>query len=106
MADVTIDERSLNRLADIISAKSGGGVAPARSEGTGFSSGGKVGKSAKEFAEQMSTVGGGFKDLASTLNNAASGIPIVNKFAGALNSGGATGYGVRLLNKFIEENYE
>ena len=25
---------------------------------------------------------------------------------GALNAGGATGYGVRLLNKFIEENYE
>ena len=54
MADVTIDERSLNRLADIISAKSGGGVAPARTEGTGFSSGGKVGKSAKDFAEQIS----------------------------------------------------
>lgn len=87
MADVTIDEKSLNRLADIISAKSGSGPTPARSDGTGFSSGGKVGKSAKEFAEQISTVGGGFKDLASTLNNAASGIPIVNKFAGALNSG-------------------
>ena len=29
-----------------------------------------------------------------------------SKYAGALNSGGATGYGVRLLNKFIEENYE
>ena len=25
-----------------------------------------------------------------------------SKYAGALNSGGATGYGVRLLNKFIE----
>jgi leucyl aminopeptidase len=29
-----------------------------------------------------------------------------SKYAGALNSGGATGFGVRLLNKFIEENYE
>jgi len=29
-----------------------------------------------------------------------------SKYAGALNSGGATGYGVRLLNKFIEDNYE
>ena len=29
-----------------------------------------------------------------------------SKYAGALNSGGATGYGVRLLNRFIEENYE
>ena len=25
-----------------------------------------------------------------------------SKYAGALNSGGATGYGVRLLNKFVE----
>ena len=29
-----------------------------------------------------------------------------SKYSGALNSGGATGYGVRLLNKFIEDNYE
>jgi len=29
-----------------------------------------------------------------------------SKYAGALNSEGATGYGVRLLNKFVEENYE
>ena len=29
-----------------------------------------------------------------------------SKYAGALNSVGATGYGVRLLNKFVEENYE
>ncbi len=29
-----------------------------------------------------------------------------SKYGGALNSGGATGYGVRLLNKLIEENYE
>ncbi len=29
-----------------------------------------------------------------------------SKYAGALNSSGATGYGVRLLNKFVEENYE
>ena len=29
-----------------------------------------------------------------------------SKYAGALNSGGATGYGVRLLNKFVEQNYE
>ena len=29
-----------------------------------------------------------------------------SKYAGALNSGGATGYGVRLLNQFIEDNYE
>jgi len=29
-----------------------------------------------------------------------------SKYAGALNSGGATGYGVRLLNEFVEENYE
>ena len=29
-----------------------------------------------------------------------------SKYAGSLNSGGATGYGVRLLNKFIEDNYE
>ena len=29
-----------------------------------------------------------------------------SKYAGALNSGGATGYGVRLLNKFVEDNYE
>ncbi len=29
-----------------------------------------------------------------------------SKYGGALNSGGATGYGVRLLNKFIEDNYE
>ena len=29
-----------------------------------------------------------------------------SKYGGALNSGGATGFGVRLLNKFIEENYE
>ncbi len=29
-----------------------------------------------------------------------------SKYGGALNSGGATGYGVRLLNKFIEEYYE
>ena len=27
-------------------------------------------------------------------------------YGGALNSGGATGYGVRLLNKLIEDNYE
>ena len=26
--------------------------------------------------------------------------------SGALNSGGATGYGVRLLNQLIEDNYE
>ena len=29
-----------------------------------------------------------------------------SKYAGALNSGGVTGYGVRLLNEFVEENYE
>ncbi|MFL2887166.1 MAG: leucyl aminopeptidase [Candidatus Pelagibacter sp.] len=29
-----------------------------------------------------------------------------SKYGGALNAGGATGYGVRLLNKFVEENYE
>ena len=29
-----------------------------------------------------------------------------SKYAGALNPGGATGYGVRLLNEFVEENYE
>tara|TARA_B100002051_G_scaffold256530_1_gene273130 strand:- start:231 stop:1712 length:1482 start_codon:yes stop_codon:yes gene_type:complete len=29
-----------------------------------------------------------------------------SKYGGALNPGGATGYGVRLLNKFVEENYE
>ena len=29
-----------------------------------------------------------------------------SKYGGALNSRGATGFGVRLLNKFIEENYE
>ena len=87
MADVTIDEKSLNRLADIISAKSGSGPTPARSDGTGFSSSGKAGKSAKEFAETVGTVGGGFRDLSKSLNDAVSGIPIVNKFAGALNSG-------------------
>ena len=30
----------------------------------------------------------------------------LSKYGGALNSGGATGYGVRLLNKLIEDNYE
>ena len=29
-----------------------------------------------------------------------------SKMAGNLNPGGATGFGVRLLNKFVEENYE
>jgi leucyl aminopeptidase len=29
-----------------------------------------------------------------------------SKYGGALNTGGATGFGVRLLNKLIEENYE
>ena len=29
-----------------------------------------------------------------------------SKYGGSLNSGGATGFGVRLLNKLIEENYE
>ncbi len=29
-----------------------------------------------------------------------------SKYGGALNPGGATGYGVRLLNKLIEDNYE
>ena len=29
-----------------------------------------------------------------------------SKYGGALNSGGATGYGVRLLNKMVEDNYE
>ena len=29
-----------------------------------------------------------------------------SKYGGALNSGGATGFGVRLLNELIEENYE
>ena len=29
-----------------------------------------------------------------------------SKYGGALNSRGATGYGVRLLNQLIEENYE
>ena len=29
-----------------------------------------------------------------------------SKYGGALNSGGATGYGVRLLNQMIEDNYE
>ena len=29
-----------------------------------------------------------------------------SKYGGALNSGGATGYGVRLLNKLVEDNYE
>jgi len=29
-----------------------------------------------------------------------------SKYGGALNSGGATGYGVRLLNQLIEEHYE
>ena len=29
-----------------------------------------------------------------------------SKYGGALNPSGATGYGVRLLNKFIEDNYE
>ncbi len=29
-----------------------------------------------------------------------------SKYGGALNSGGATGFGVRLLNQMIEENYE
>ena len=31
---------------------------------------------------------------------------IALKYGGALNSGGATGFGVRLLNQLIEENYE
>ena len=29
-----------------------------------------------------------------------------SKYGGSLNSGGATGFGVRLLNQLIEENYE
>ena len=29
-----------------------------------------------------------------------------SKYGGALNSSGATGYGVRLLNKLVEDNYE
>ena len=29
-----------------------------------------------------------------------------SNYGGALNPGGATGYGVRLLNKFVEDNYE
>ena len=29
-----------------------------------------------------------------------------SKYGGALNSGGATGYGVRLLNQLIEDHYE
>ncbi len=29
-----------------------------------------------------------------------------SKYGGALNGSGATGYGVRLLNKFVEDNYE
>jgi len=29
-----------------------------------------------------------------------------SKYGGALNPGGATGFGVRLLNKFVEDNYE
>ena len=29
-----------------------------------------------------------------------------SKYGGALNSGGATGYGVRLLNQLVEQNYE
>ena len=29
-----------------------------------------------------------------------------SKYGGAINSGGATGYGVRLLNQLIEDNYE
>ncbi len=29
-----------------------------------------------------------------------------SKYGGAINQGGATGYGVRLLNKLVEENYE
>ena len=29
-----------------------------------------------------------------------------SKYGGALNPSGATGYGVRLLNKFVEDNYE
>ena len=29
-----------------------------------------------------------------------------SKYAGAINPGGATGFGVRLLNKFVEDNYE
>ena len=29
-----------------------------------------------------------------------------SKYGGSLNSGGATGFGVRLLNKLIEDNYE
>ena len=29
-----------------------------------------------------------------------------SKYGGALNSGGATGYGVRLLNMLVEDNYE
>ena len=29
-----------------------------------------------------------------------------SKYAGSLNSSGATGYGVRLLNKFVEDSYE
>ena len=29
-----------------------------------------------------------------------------SKYGGALNSGGATGFGVRLLNQFVENNYE
>ena len=29
-----------------------------------------------------------------------------SKYPGAINPGGATGFGVRLLNKFVEDNYE
>ena len=29
-----------------------------------------------------------------------------SKYGGALNSGGATGFGVRLLSQMIEDNYE
>ena len=29
-----------------------------------------------------------------------------SKYGGALNSGGATGFGVRLLNQLVMENYE
>ena len=46
-----------------------------------------------------------------TTGSLGHGLPIAagmafSKYGGALNSSGATGYGVRLLNKFIEENYE
>ena len=84
MADVTLSDESINRLADVINQKGKTGNKDA--SGTSFS-GSDFTKAGKSLGQTMFTADAGFKSLTRAVNEAAKGIPFVNKFTGAMDFG-------------------